>query len=249
VLRYIDLFEHLALFMQGKGTIDKPFKISPSQLGTFSDCACCYWLTHNAGIKRPKGIMAGLPIGMDSTFRQYYRQHADAGTVPSEIGSDPRFKGWSLSNDIDLVSKEIRMDPSDHTISKSSGSHYSLGGKMDEMLVDDTGKNVIIDFKTKASKKSSDKGPHPSAVRQMAAYAWIMESNGIPVRDEAYLAHLYPVNATDGPMVEFSRDFFVVEVGTSEKNAIKSLMEDVVDCLEGGQPTRNTDCEHCQYRA
>ena len=233
--------------MQGKGTIDKPFKISPSQLGAFSDCASCYWLSHN-GVKRPPGIMAGLPMGMDATFRVYYRQHADAGTVPSEIGSDPRFKGWSLSNDIDLVSKEIRVDPSDHIISKS-GSHYSLGGKMDEMLVDDTGKNVIIDFKTKASKKSSDKGPHPSAVRQMAAYAWIMESNGIPVRDEAYLAHLYPVNATDGPMVEFSRDFFVVDVGTNEKNGIKSLMGYVIDCLEGGQPARNADCEHCQYRA
>ena len=247
MLRYIDLYEHLALFMQGKGTIDKPFKISPSQLGAFSDCPCCYWLAHN-GVKRPRGITAGLPIGMDSTFRRYYRQHADAGTVPSEIGTDPRFKGWSLSNDIDLVSKDIRVNPSDHVIG-NSGLHYSLGGKMDEMMVDDTGKNVIIDFKTKASKKSSDKGPHPSALRQMAAYAWIMESNGIAVRDEAYLAHLYPVNATDGPMVEFSKDFFSVNVGTNEKNEIKSLMIDVVDCLEGAQPASNADCEHCQYRA
>jgi CRISPR/Cas system-associated exonuclease Cas4 (RecB family) len=233
--------------MQGKGTIDKPFKISPSQLGSFSDCACCYWLSHN-GVKKPSGITAGLPMGMDTTFRRYYRGHADAGTVPSEISSDPRFKGWSLSNDIALVSKEIRVNPRDHIVS-TSGAHYSLGGKMDEMMVDDTGKNVIIDFKTKASKNSSDKGPHPSAVRQMAAYAWIMESNGIPVRDEAYLAHLYPVNATDGPMVEFSRDFFVVNVDTNEKNAIKDLMGYVVVCLEGAEPARNADCEHCQYRA
>ena len=73
--------------MQGNGTIDKPFKISPSQLGAFSDCTCCYWLSHN-GVKRPQGIMAGLPIGIDSTFRRYYRGHADAGTVPIEISSE-----------------------------------------------------------------------------------------------------------------------------------------------------------------
>ena len=149
---------------QGKGTQDKPFKISPSQLGSFCDCACCYWLAHNAGMKKPTGIMAGLPIGIDTTFRTYYRRHADSGTVPTEISSDARFKGWTMSSDVDLVSKRIQLDPKDHIISKK-GYHYTLFGTMDEMLVDDNGLNVIVDFKTKASKKSSDKGPHPSAIR------------------------------------------------------------------------------------
>ena len=233
---------------QGKGTQDKPFKISPSQLGSFCDCACCYWLVHNAGIKQPTGIMAGLPIGIDTTFRTYYRRHADSGTVPTEISSDARFKGWTMSSDVDLVSKRIQLDPKDHIISKK-GYHYTLFGTMDEMLVDDNGLNVIVDFKTKASKKSSDKGPHPSAIRQMAAYAWLMESNSIPVRDEAFLAHLYPVNATDGPMVEFSRDFFAVDVSSTERQVIQNLMKEVVECLEGPEPGRNSGCEYCQYRA
>ena len=232
---------------QGKGTEEKPFKISPSQLGSFSDCECCYWLQHNGGVKRPKGIMAGLPIGIDSTFRRYYRGHADAGTVPIEISSDPRFAGWSLSSDADLVSKSQKLVPSDHIISKN-GNHYTLSGTMDEMLVDDQGRNVIVDFKTKASKNSSDRGPHPSAIRQMAAYAWIMESNSIPVSDVAFLAHLYPVNASDGPMVEFSKDFFEVDVSSPHRMAIRSLMERVVDCLEGSEPTKNSDCEFCEYR-
>ena len=233
---------------QGKGTQDKPFKISPSQLSTFSDCECCYWLQHNGGVKRPKGIMAGLPIGIDSTFRQYYRSHADAGTVPTEISADPRFAGWTLSNDTDLVSKQYRLAPQDHIIS-ANGKHYTLSGAMDEMLVDDQGRNVIVDFKTKASKNSSDKGPHPSAIRQMAAYAWIMESNSIPVSDVAFLAHLYPVNASDGPMVQFSRDFFPVDVSSPYRVAIQSLMEEVIVCLEGPEPAKNPDCGFCDYRA
>ena len=232
--------------MQGNGTIDKPFKISPSQLGAFSDCTCCYWLSHN-GVKRPQGIMAGLPIGIDSTFRRYYRGHADAGTVPIEISSDPRFVGWTLSNDSDLVSKSQKLAPSDHIIS-ANNNHYTLAGTMDEMLVDDQGRNVIVDFKTKASKKSSDRGHHPSAIRQMAAYAWIMESNSIPVSDVAFLAHLYPVNATDGPMVEFSKDFFEVDVSSPNRMALQSLMGDVVVCLEGPEPAKNSDCGFCNYR-
>tara|TARA_B100000029_G_C17319657_1_gene867586 strand:+ start:129 stop:836 length:708 start_codon:yes stop_codon:yes gene_type:complete len=233
---------------QGKGTQDKPFKISPSQLGSYSDCECCYWLQHNAAVKHPKGIVAGLPQGMDRTFRDYYRAHADAGTVPSEIHTDPRFKGWTLCNDVDLVSKQQKLDPSDHIIS-ANGNHYTLAGSMDEMLVDDKGRNVIVDFKTKASKNSSDKGPHPSAIRQMAAYAWIMESNSIPVSDVAFLAHLYPVNASDGPMVEFSRDFFAVDVSSPCRLAIQRLMQELVVCLEGPEPAKNPDCGYCDYRA
>jgi len=76
-----------------------------------------------------------------------------------------------------------------------------------------------------------------------------MESNSIPVRDEAYLAHLYPVNATDGPMVEFSRDFFAVDVSSNERKVIQNLMQEVAECLEGPEPGRNSDCEYCQYRA
>ena len=232
---------------QGKGTVDKPFKLSPTQLGAFSDCSCCFWLHHNANIRKPRGIPAGLPIGMDSTFRRYYRSHADAGTVPTEIGTDPRFKGWTLSGDADLVSKEFKLDASDHMIS-GNNYHYTLAGKMDEMLVDDKGQNVIVDFKTKASKKSSDKGPHSSVLRQMAAYAWIMQSNGIPTHDVAYLAHLYPVEASDGPMVEFSRDFFPVDVGSAEIKEIQALMNAAIVCLEGAQPAKTPDCEYCDYR-
>ena len=131
---------------QGKGTPEQPFKISPSQLGSYSDCNCCYWLEHNARLKRPRGIMAGLPIGIDSTFRRYYRGHADAGTVPIEISSNTRFVGWVLSNDIDLVSKSQKLASKDHIISANK-NHYTLTGTMDEMLVDDQGRNVIVDFK------------------------------------------------------------------------------------------------------
>ena len=82
----------------------------------------------------------------------------------------------------------------------------------------------------------------------MAAYAWIMESNSIPVSDVAFLAHLYPVDASDGPMVEFSKDFFEVDVSSPRRMEIQNLMEEVVLCLEGPQPNKNPDCEFCNYR-
>jgi CRISPR/Cas system-associated exonuclease Cas4 (RecB family) len=223
-------------------------KISPSQINSFFDCPCCFYLDRNKVSKRPRGIFAGLPIGIDKVFRNHYRGHAAAGTLPSEVTASAFFNAkWKLVQDDTLVSKEQRVDPSDWH--NANGVDYALAGKMDEMLEDPTGNLVVVDFKTKASKNSSDKGPHPTAVRQMALYALIMESQGRQAGDVAYLAHLFPTEANDGPIVPFGCDFYEIDVGPAARAAASQWFHDAADCIEGAQPAKNPDCEHCNYRA
>jgi hypothetical protein len=235
--------------MAKKAAGPKPdFKISPSQINSFFDCSCCYWLDKNKVSKRPRGIMAGLPIGIDTVFRHHYRAHAAAGTLPSEVGSSAFFgAGWKLVQDDDLVSKRQSLDVKDWYV--AGGKNYTLFGTMDEMLEDPSGCHVVVDFKTKASQKSSDKGPHPTAVRQMALYSFIMESQGRQVGDVAYLAHLFPTGANDGPIVPFGCDFYEIDVGPAARLQAAQWFKDAANCLEGAQPAKNPDCEHCNYRA
>lgn len=191
--------------------------------------------------------MAGLPIGIDSVFRRHYRAHSAAGTLPSEVASSPFFgTGWKLVQDDDLVSKRQSLDVKDWYI--AGGKNYTLFGTMDEMLENPKGGLVVVDFKTKASQKSSDKGPHPTAVRQMALYAFIMESQGRKVGDVAYLAHLFPTEANDGPIVPFGCDFYEIDVGPAARTTARQWYHAAADCIEGAQPAKNPDCEHCNYR-
>lgn len=41
------------------------YRLSPSSLKLMDECPRCFWLTHHGVWKRPSGIFASLPNGMD----------------------------------------------------------------------------------------------------------------------------------------------------------------------------------------
>jgi len=220
-------------------------KISPSQINSFLDCPCCYYKDRVAKDKRPRGITAGLPMGIDRVFRVHYRAHAAAGTIPKELKATFG-PGWSLSTDSTLVSKEQSFDQPDELLIK--GVNYTLAGRMDEMLMNPKNEFVIVDFKTKASAKSSA-NVHPTAERQMQLYALILESQGRKVADVAYLAHLYPDVVDDGPDVKFVCQLHKINVDATARAAARKMFERTVKCLTGPEPKKKPKCEFCNFRA
>jgi len=243
--------------MQGRGTQDKPFKISPSMLGRFLDCSSCFINQHVGGVKRPSGPMAMIAGGLDRTLRRTMEAHHAAGNMPADFAAVPELAGFELAPR-EFVKGYQKIHPSQYI--DVNGSIFMLHGELDELFVrknkDGVDEFLVADYKSKYGVDAAQKDPHPAFVRQLRLYAHILRSQGHVVHDTALLLNYYPtelsvVNEVH-PVLQFLAD--PVDVAHSPISPLLTDLRSMASTFEaqnasGTLLAKNPDCNWCGYRA
>ncbi len=214
----------------------KLIRLSPTTgLSLFKECPRCFWLHFNKKVHRPRGIFPSLPGGMDLVIKKYFDKYR--GKLPPEL--EGKIVG-ELMPDLELMEKWRNW--------KTGLEHYDQGleailfGALDDCLVD--GNDYIpLDYKTRGS------APHPGDSEkyyqtQLDTYSFLLDINGYPVKDFAYLVYYYPKAVRKNGLVKF--DIKPVKVETNLKRAQETFVE-AVKLLRGPIPKQYSGCEYCSW--
>jgi len=215
---------------------DKPLRISPTTgLNLYNDCPRCFWLHYNGGLSRPRGIFPSLPGGMDLVIKDYFDKYR--GTLPPEL--DGRVKG-QLMPDLMLMNLWRNWRTGLEYFDKQRKA--ALFGALDECLIYN-GQYVPLDYKTRGS--APNEGDSEKYYQtQLDAYAALLEANGYPTADFAYLVYYYPEQVRDRGVVQFN--VHPVELTLDAKRG-RALFEKAVDFLSGPMPSSHKNCEYCSW--
>lgn len=215
-------------------------RLSPSKINAFLDCPRCFWMEHNRGLKKPRGIMSSLPGGIDGLVKTYMDGHRVAGTLPPELkqlkgnyvlynnqGNLMRWRNWRSG----LAYRFEKYD-------------ITLSGALDDLLMTPDEKYFApFDIKTKG-KATTREDAVKYYSNQMNCYGLMLDKNGMKISGRAYLLYYHPTKAT-GDGLTFARQLVELDVdpGAAAENCIK-----VKQCLESpDSPPLNPGCEYCNY--
>lgn len=224
-----------------------PIFLSPSKLNLLNECPRCFWDAYAANCGRPRGIFPSLPGGMDLVIKSYldlYRGDLPPvlkGRIPAVLFNDMiklnRWRNWRTG-----LSYE---DP---------GLAVQMIGALDDCLVSPEGLFIPFDAKTKGSVPKDNGAQYYQT--QMDCYCLMLQHNGFPVADHAWLAYFSPkavVRENDSSFNEhhflnFTFDVTPFKVGTNV-DAAKQLIEKACEILRGSRPPSHGRCEFCIYHA
>ncbi|MCX6765659.1 MAG: PD-(D/E)XK nuclease family protein [Candidatus Moranbacteria bacterium] len=213
---------------------NNPIRLSPTTgLNLFAECPRCFWLHYNKGVHRPRGIFPSLPSGMDLVIKDYFDQYR--GSLPPELSG--KVEGV-LMPDKKLMNRwrnwRTGLEYRDEKL------NAVLFGAMDDCLLED-GKYIPLDYKTRGS--SPKDGDSERYYRlQLSSYLLLLQSNGFPVGEEAYLVYYYPQKVESGGIVKFNVK--PVRIAASAELA-KETFESAVKFLQGPLPKHHSSCEYC----
>jgi hypothetical protein len=213
------------------------FNVTPSQLGyMYSDCQRCLVRDVLWSVKRPGGPPDAFSAA-DKAMKAYFA--AGERVKRHEIGVGPPFvvevqSLWTESSPLAFEDLDVEL---------------VVRGKLDALVVDDAGRRIVLDYKTKVSDKPIDATYAP----QLAAYAFGLEN---PVKGVAPTAvdglALLIYNATS-----FA---FKPDVGTSglfgkttwidverDDAAFFGLLRHVAELIAGAEPRPSRGCPWCVY--
>jgi len=204
--------------------------LSPSTLNLYRECPRCFYLHMKYEIKRPRGPMPSIAIGLDSVFKKYFDYYRSMGELPPDLKKEMSGR---------LIQK---LKP---TYYYDINPGYCILGKLDDCLVTDEGAHVPLDHKTRASPA---RDVHPAYQLQMEVYCILLDGNGLKAGDRAYLLYYYPVHVDpdDGAeKIGFGLDIKRVDVDTA--HAVH-VIEDAIKCLESSKfPESSPECEYCAW--
>ena len=215
---------------------------SPSKLNDFQECPRCFWLEKNKGIKRPRGIMAGLPGGMDRLLKKRYDDHRKENKIPKEIESvvENRY----LFRDQEQLRKWRYWKTGPNYTTKQ----WMIRGAIDDILMDSLGVFTPLDYKTKGAEPKTDGSEYYG--RQMDAYDLMFSKNGFQTSGKALLVYYWPVYENlelDGNAIPVSFQSTTYELEASGRRA-EEYIERAVKCALGEVPESNQSCEYCEYK-
>lgn len=214
----------------------KPLRLSPtSGLNLFRDCPRCFWLAYCANTPRPRGIFPSLPGGMDLVIKDYFDQYR--GSLPPELLGQVR---GSLLDDLNLMNAWRNWRTGLQYVDREREA--VLFGALDDCLVEN-GKYIPLDYKTKGSAPNEGDGERYYQT-QLDSYALMLEANGFPVSDCAYLVYYYPEQVGKSGAVQFK--VHPVELTVDARRAQKTF-EDAVALLAGPCPEQSPNCEYCGW--
>lgn len=203
-------------------------KLSPSTLNLYTECARCFWLAQNKGIKRPSGIFPSLPGGMDGVLKVYFNEYRGQNVLPPIV--EDKLPG-------------VLMNPLPKTLLyKDSKLRAILQGKLDDALDLGNGLHSVMDHKTRGYPPKEE--ILPPYQLQMDAYDLLMQENGFPTDHKAYLVYYYP---TPG---QLHNNFpFMVEAKevAADPERARRVFTDAVMCLRGEMPDSSKTCEYCAW--
>lgn len=230
--------------MTGSKTQTK-VKVSPSQLSDYRKCPRCWWLGRVFGIKWPRGIFPSLPGGVDRVMKTYFDAWRGKGELPPELVQVvPGLRLYKNQAELETWRNWRR------GISVDVGDGVTIGGAIDDLLVDDQEIHYVTDGKSRGSAPKSGQTEQYYGI-QADCYA-VMLRDGLKkkVSDKAFFIYYWPASM-DGNMatgkVGFSFDMEVVTIAVDPDRAIK-LAKEAAECLRSTSvPAASLECEQCAY--
>lgn len=220
--------------------INGKINLSASALNLYFDCPRCFWLEQNGIAKRPEGIRASLPNGIDAVLKRYFDKYR--GTLPPELHG--RVEGRLVADQALLDSWRDRRRGLSYEDAELSAS---LKGLLDDCVV--AGERYApLDYKTKGFERGVPRdGDIPWwNQHQLNIYTLLLESNGYPTADCGYLIFYHPVAVHEGGLIRF--EITPRKVPTS-REAAKQLLADSVRLIRGPVPPHHRACEFCTWGA
>ena len=223
--------------------MEKNIRLSKSTLEEFTRCARCWWLAKKENIKAPDGIRAGVPMGIDRVLKGHYDAFRAEGLVPPELrGKIPGglYDGKKISmGDLRNWRKGLAV----------AVGPYELSTALDDLLYDPKTKLYnMIDYKSKA-KETDEADTRKYYQTQADAYDLALNVNGYPTDGGSYFAYYAPFrvgSSAPSEEVDFRWKCQVIRI-TADHARIKDLVTRAGKCLQGSMPSKNAECEMCEY--
>lgn len=213
-------------------------RLSPSTgLNLFQECPRCFWLHFNRGTHRPRGIFPSLPGGMDLIIKKYFDKFRLAGTLPPEIKG--KVEG-ELVADMSLLNRWRNWRTGLEYCDK--GLNAVLFGALDDCLTKD-GKFIPLDYKTRGfAPRDGDSERYYQT--QLDAYGLLLDGNGFPAGDFAYLIYYFPQEVSEGGIVKFRVEPVKVAI---DLDRARDTFSRAVNFLRGPEPKEHSVCEYCSW--
>ncbi len=211
---------------------DKKISLSPSALNLYRDCARCFWLEQNGAAKRPEGIRATLPNGMDAVLKRYFDRFR--GSLPPELIG--KIEGRLIEDQALLDSWRDRWRG---LVYEDPALKARLKGLLDDCVIYN-GSYIPLDYKTKGFTPKDD--AHKWNQDQLNIYCFLLEAKGFRTAGHGYLVFYHPVSAHEGGMIQF--EITPRKVATDTAAALK-LFETAVELIRGPLPASRLGCEYC----
>lgn len=215
---------------------DKKISLSASALGVFRDCPRCFWLEQNNVRRRPEGIRATLPNGIDAVLKRYFDQYR--GSLPPELKG--RIEGRLIEDQTLLNGWRDRWRGLTY---EDPFLNARLKGLLDDCVVHPAESGMAyapLDYKTKGFTPKDD--AHKWNQDQLDIYTFLLEANGYPTAGHGYLIFYHPVRAHEGGMIQF--EITPRKVATDRQAALR-LFEQAVEFIRGPEPPMRAGCEYC----
>lgn len=210
--------------------------VSATSLALFNECPRCFYLQVKEKIKRPQGIPMPLYTKMDLLVKDYFDKYRRIKKLPPQIVG--KVEG-ELFDNFGILNQWRNWRTGLRFYDKQIG--VQIVSALDDCLVTDDGFFIPLDYKSKAAIKDDS---HIFHQNQLNIYTWLLDENGYPTKNAAYLVYFAPTKINDNSTVSF--DIVPQKIETSKEKA-KKLYYDAAMLLHGTIPPRHQKCEYCTW--
>tara|TARA_B100001175_G_scaffold218736_1_gene186070 strand:- start:436 stop:1206 length:771 start_codon:yes stop_codon:yes gene_type:complete len=228
---------------------EKPFKISRTKIELFCKCKRCFYREVRLGLRKPPMPSWAINSAIDGLLKKEM----------DECRKEDRAHGIFTENHLNL--KPFNHDDIENWQNAFHGIQYHdkkhnflLYGGVDDVMIDEDGNLVVIDFKSTAKKSEINEAgdvydnakPYK---RQLEIYSFLLQNQkeGFNVSDTGYLMY-YNGDASKpylGKDMHFRRTLVKLPLST---DWIPKVIEEMYDCLHLDEaPPHNPECENCLY--
>lgn len=219
------------------------FKLSPSSLSLMHDCPRCFWLKFNRKWNRPRGIFPSLPSGMDVILKKHFDKFRDKGHLPPELRKNKECEGMKLfgitKEEKDLLEKwrnwrkGLQMEDKEGNI---------LQGAIDNLMLNNHGKLVILDYKTRGFDLKED--THEHYRDQLNIYSLLLQRNNFEIEEFNFLIFYIPKEVLETGEVLFDKKLVRIK---ADPNSAQKLFEKALALLKGKCPPHHNEklCSWC----
>jgi len=223
---------------------EAPFKLSRSKIENFMYCKKCFYLDRRLGIGEPPGFPFNLNTAVDTLLKKEFDVHRAKQTA------HPLMKAYGLDA---VPFQHEKMDEWRENFKGVQYFHEStnfiITGAVDDLWQDKNGEVIVVDYKatSKTSQVTLDADWQDGYKRQMEIYQWLLRRNDLKVSNTGYFVYCNGKTdreAFDGKL-EFDIDLLPY---TGDDSWIEGTLHEIKECLGGGMPDSDPECDFCNYR-
>ena len=227
---------------------DKTFKISRSKIELYFNCPTCFYKDAKLGLRKPPTPKWNIKLAVDELLKK----------AMDFCRAQDRPHGIFKENGLNIKPFQHEdIEKWQHTFTgiqyHDKKHNFLLYGGVDDIMIDEAGKLVVIDFKATAKKADILSSANvynngESYKRQLEVYSWLLQQNGFDVSDTGYLMY-YNGDARKphlGREMHFRRTLVPFTLDTSW---IEPQVEAMYNCLQFDEAPdfNNSKCEDCLY--